>query len=322
MNISDKFRFPSFYNFSSFIKTYSRLKGTNLSIKQKLILASKTIYYINTIDSLSKIDFSFVKIYLAFCGTLDLENLLTQHLNNLNIKTYSLQHGLYFIYQKDIPIDCVNYENFESNFLLCWGNYTVEEYNKYGIPQRQLLVAGYPKETSREPIKNNNNYKRCLVLLTRTVYEYANKNLIELLTEYSKKTNIQFSFKLHPSLDNMYYEELTKSQHNFNILDNSKTLLSYLDNRDFDFAITINTTSYYEAIIKGIPSLQYNDGSYDDMYGCDKSFSTIEELDSILQDIKGKSAFIYQNQIDEMLKYTMGLGTDKYYQIIANEINS
>ena len=78
---------------------------------------------------------------------LDLENLLTQFFKLRNIPTYSLQEGVYFIFKKNPPLDSVQYENFETDNLLCWGQFSIDEDVSYGISPRKLRLAGYPKKS-------------------------------------------------------------------------------------------------------------------------------------------------------------------------------
>ena len=79
------------------------------------------------------------------------------------IETYSLQHGVYFIYKKSKPIDMLLYKNFIAHKHLCWGDYTKKEFSSYGIKESQLLIAGYPRPTNEINI-NISEGNKCIVI--------------------------------------------------------------------------------------------------------------------------------------------------------------
>lgn len=294
----------------------ARLNNTDFSLIQKLLLAARFVHYINIVEDMQNVNFGNVSRYLAFSGIHPLENLFTQYLSNKNIKTYSLQHGISFLLKKDISIDALCYENFQSDVLLCWGQYTVDEYSRFGISKTKLTIAGYPKSIDCASIRKCNKYENCLVLLTRATYESSNKKLLDICQELASKNNIIFSLKLHPSLDIIRYKEYIANATQMVILDENKTLMSYLDNAKFDFAIAVNTSSYYEAQIRGIPCLRYNDGSFDQMYGMNDEFDSAEQFLNILNKLKEKSSESLEIEMKSLLEYAVGLGQDNYKELL------
>jgi hypothetical protein len=292
---------------------FSFLKDSEFNFIEKLIIAAKFTFYANILTELQKHNFNSVKKYLAFCGVLNVENLLTQYLQQNGIKTYSLQHGIAYIAHKNITIDSVNYENFQSDISLCWGQYTVDEYSEYGISSDRLIIAGYPKASKVIEISHNNKFKSCLILLTRNQFDDSNKRLLSILT----KSNLMFGLKLHPSLNFKYYKQYAGTN-NMTIIDQNRTLLSCLDQNEFDFAIAVNTSSYYESLIGGIPCLRFHDNSFELMYGCDDVFTNLEEFEKVLNNIKN-TIFDYQKKINSVLNYTMGIGVDNYRKILLGD---
>jgi hypothetical protein len=305
-----KIRIQSKIIFKFTKQIFLKLRTSKFTIIEKLIIAAKFIYYANIFAELQKHNFNGVQKYLAFCAVLNVESLLTQYLQQKGIKTFSLQHGISPISRKNNTVDSLNYENFHSDMLLCWGQYTVDEYSKYGISPDKLIVAGYTKFTQLIEMKQNNKFKTCLVLLARRQFDYSNKKLLSILS----KSDFNFSLKLHPSLEFEYYKRFAETN-NMLIIEQNKTLLSCLDQNRFDFAIAVNTSSYYETLIYGMPCLRFYDGSFDLMYGYKNDvFTNIEEFENSIHNIEKSTTITtnYQEEINCILKYTMGIGIDNY----------
>lgn len=291
------------------------LSGTFLSFKQKLELAILTVHYCNILEEIKKINLDKVEKYLCQCSVLDLENLFTQYMKLRGIPTYSLQEGMYFIFRKNPPIDSVQYENFETDNLLCWGQYSIDEDYSYGIPIENLKLAGYPKKVVLYPLKTDNKYHKCMVLLARDSYRKTNNLLLNILASLSSEYD--FCLKLHPSCDYNFYS-IFASSNNMSIISKEKTINECLNIDEYDFCIAVNTTAYYESLMRGLPCLRFFDNSFDLMAGCDYDvFTTKEELDNNLNIIKNKLLADYQNDIDTTLKYAMGVGIDNYRKILC-----
>jgi hypothetical protein len=293
---------------------FLKLQKSNFSFIDKLIITARFTYYAGIFEEFQRHDFNTVKKYLAFCGILDVENLLTQFLQQKGIKTFSLQHGITFIYSKDIPIDSINYENFQSDILLCWGQYNIDEYSKYGIPSDKLIVAGYPKTVKKIALDTTNKFKSCLVLLARNQYDESNRKLLSILL---KQYDFEFYLKLHPSLNYEDYTEFAE-KNNIKIINRSVKLLSCFTKNKYDFTIAINTSSYYEALMHGKPCLRFYDESFELMYGCDDIFSDNKGFEKALNKIKNNITN-YQEKINSVLDYTMGIGTDNYKTILNDD---
>lgn len=291
------------------------LVGSSLSLCQKLQLVVLCLHYCNVIDELKHINLRGVKKYLCQCSVLDLENLLTQYMKLKGIPTYSFQEGVYYIFKTNIPLDAVQYENFETDHLLCWGQYSADEDASYGISKNRLYVAGYPKKVTLHPLKENNSMKRCMVLLARDALRNANMSLLNVLSLAASK--YEFCLKLHPSSDYDWYNNYV-NRHGLAIVSKDKTINECLNTEDYDFAIAVNTTAYYEAWMRGLPCLRFWDESFDLTAGLDDVFSSIEDFEVRLVKFRDLEKSTLQKQVDEMLRYVMGVGIDNYKKILCN----
>ena len=302
------------YKVAKFI--FSNLHDTSLSLWDKCKLIIECIHYCNIIEELKYMDFTGVQKYLCQCSVLDLENLLTQFFKLRNIPTYSLQEGVYFIFKKNPPLDSVQYENFETDNLLCWGQFSIDEDVSYGISPRKLRLAGYPKKVELHTMKKDNPYKKCMLLLARDSFRNTNMGLLNILLNHS--SDYEFCLKLHPSCDFSFYSSFA-SQHGMTIISKDRTINDCLNNNFFDFAIAVNTTAYYEALMRGLPCLRFCDDTFDLMAGYKDVFGTDEEFRVIMETVKNQPLQTYQEEVNRALEYAIGVNIDNYKNLLCGE---
>jgi len=296
-----------------FTQGFRMLKKTSLTFKEQCQLLIFTIHYCNLIEDLDEISFLNVKKYLCQCSVLDLENLLTQYFKLKHIPTYSLQEGVYFIFKKNLPLDSIQYENFETDNLMCWGKYSVDEFISYGISPSHLQIAGYPKQVELKLMKQDNSFKKCMILVARDSFRNTNMALLDILSKYS--TEYEFYLKLHPSCDYNFYSNYSRSN-NMVVVSKGVTINECLINSVYDFAIAVNTTAYYEALMRGLPCLRFDDGTFDLMVGGNDLFETDAEFVKKMNLIQKLSLSDYQKEVDKILEYVVGIGIDNYKTIV------
>ena len=96
------------------------------------------------------------------------------------------------------------------------------------------------------------------------------------------------------------------------IIPKDQTISECLDNNKFDLCIAVNTSAYYESLIKGVPCLRYKDDTFALMYGLEDSFENVSEYDKLYHQFQTESRDGYQKLVDNMLKYVLGVGINKY----------
>ncbi len=293
------------------------IRCADISFFEKLKVACEYVFLCNTILSLHKKDWSQTKKYLCMCHVISIDNLLTQFFRSKRIITYSLQEGIYFIFKKNPVMGSIAYELFETDHLLCWGQYTKDEYVSYGIEPSRINVAGYPKCNSLKSLKENNLYKSCMVMLAGPIFGDVNNHLLDILEML--KDELEITLKSHPA--NYQVMESYANSHGFNIIAKEKTMAECLNNVSFDFCIAVNTTAYYEAWMAGIPCIRYYDERFDLFYGFDDLFSDEKQLSSILDTYRRNPKT--KEEIIRMLEYSIGFGLDNYSSIInKDEVSS
>jgi len=289
------------------------LKNVELDFLSKVSLMTAMTYSFNVIDYLEKQKASCIRSYCSFCSNLNDEAILDYYFQKQKTPTYTLQHGLWFIFDTP-PIDAIAYENLIANKLLCWGQYTKDEFIKYGIDENRVVVAGYPKNISPLAVVNNNNRKvRILVLLARTLFDTNNLRLISLLAK--TKLDVEIELKLHPSLCTDKYAKLA-SEYGFTMAPVG-TIQELLKTGKYDCSISYNSTAYYDSYINNCISLRYKDNDADNAIDVlDDSFSTIEELQEKMHLVQqAQTSQQLWADIEKRLGYILGYGVDEYVYI-------
>lgn len=287
------------------------LKRSRLSFEQKLNWFSEYVFLCNTIVELRTIDFSKVTKYLSMCHVLGLENLLTQFFRQQGIITFSLEEGIYIIYKKNFIIGAIAYELFETDHLLCWGQFTKDQYIEFGIDKNRIDVAGYPKSQELKHQRQDNQYKKCLVMLAGPVFGDVNMNLLSLLD--TLKGEFDVVLKSHP----VNYSEMEKyaKSHSLSIVPKQQTIADCFINGEYDFCIAVNTTAYYESWMAGIPCVRYYDNRFDNFNGFNDFFSNRDELICLINEYRKKPK--NDREICSMLEYSIGFGIDNYDSILS-----
>lgn len=289
---------------------WSLRKCAELSRKKKLRLSLLACVYCNALRDLEKLPLKGVKKYLSMYHVDQLENMITQYMKLKNIPTYSLCEGVYLVDKKHLTIDSVQYTNFETDHLFVWGQFVIDQFVKEGIPADRMIVGGYPHVVQLKPMRKNNSLNSCFVMLARNDYMEADMRLLQIL---SKHTDMyRFYLKPHPHSDINAIEQYALS-HNMEMVPKTMTINECMTNATFDWAIAVNTTAYYEALMRGIPCLRYDDGSYVLFPGTEDDFHNANQLEQRIQEIASNlKSGKYQQEVDDMLKYVMGVGINNY----------
>lgn len=298
----------------TFIIVFCKLSSQEVSFLDKIHFAVEISYLIHTIKELDKMDFSSVHRYLCMSHVFSMENLLAQYLKKQGITTFSLEEGIFFIYRNTIPLVCISYELFVADHLLCWGSYTKDEFTAYGIDPKRISVAGYPKQSSLLPMKQDNKYRKCLVMLAGPIFGDVNVKLLELLDNI--RDDYDITLKSHPANFNIMRSYAI--EHNILIEPKSKTISSCFLSGEYDFCIAVNTTAYYESWMSGLPCIRYYDDRFDSFYGFDDHFSNIDEFSALVDEYRNNPKST--DEVKEMLEYSIGFGVDNYDDIINSKL--
>ncbi len=292
-------------------------KRLALCWKANIYLISKTVFYMNSIHIFTAKDFVFpqhLKTYIAFNSSFGIEAFLTQFFRLHALATYSLQHGIYYFFPPPVPREVVNYENMQADYLLCWGQYTIDEMLKFGITKQRLLLGGHPFYNG--PIEEvRRSFQSCLFLLARIKYDRTNKKILEVLKEFRDKYNIRITIRLHPSLDYNRYAQIAAGFH-FEVDTINATVYDCLKSKAYDFTIAYNTSAYYESLAFGLMAFSYRDDSMEKYMTLGDYFRNADELIRIIEKYKGMDAGELDERINNFLNYTLGTNENNYFKLL------
>ena len=288
-----------------------------LNFKEKVYLTCRTSYYLNLIDN---IDYHFkalnqlkLKKYVAFNSSFWEETIITQYLNSKGVETYSLSHGLTYVdYLNEKPMDATAGGNITAKNIFVWGSTSVNDLIKnHQFNPNRIIIGGNIKYPDKN-IQLKNTFKNCIVLLGRSVFDEGNFQIINILNEVCKNnTHIRFSIKLHPSLNyELYEKQIMNTQ--LQLLKNTKTVKDYFESEEFDFAISYNTTAYYEALYHNLICFRYSIGQVENYIGLDDKFEKATDLLDKIDNFKKSDIIKYSTEVKLLLTKTIGMGINNY----------
>lgn len=313
-------------NIYSSLNQVVKIPGLNFS--ERIQLWAAINYRLNLIDYIDSLDMKHCRGYLAFCSVVGDEAVLVEYFKARKVPTFSLQHGTYvFNTGKNKTADCLNFENFHADYLLCWGEATKQEFLQYGSNERSLLVSGYPRYLKKINSMGRDSISDCicvLILCARQEFDRKNIKIFEIVKEFVTNASFPVIVKVrtHPSLDQVKYRELAK-QMLFEVSE-GESLSQLFANPVISFVVTYNSTVYYEAYLNGVFALRYSDED-DELhdYVMDDAFSDVDELNSRVRDIRSLSGDPrVLVDIEKRLEYLVGYGINSYKANLLGNVSN
>ncbi len=308
-------------NIKDIIKFFSKLKFIK-SIKYRLFIALRIFNYEYISNKIyTELKNKNYKNIVTFCDALPIENIVIQ--KSVNSCNVTLQHGQYIYQTKNKNINVLPYENFSSDYMLVWGESTVDELAKYDIDKSRLIVTGCPKFINNEEniIKEKIDNNVFGILLNNEQQNQSNFRMIELANEICKITGKKYILKMHPSNKLEDYINIIDKSCLLEVLDKNKTIFEYA--KMVEFSIVHTSSVYVELNCINSPAFRYKDENYLSMYECDKDeFSSIDEFLE-KYNIMMNDYHSWKLYMAEISKYFVNgiKGTKQRYKDIMNKIN-
>lgn len=291
----------------------------NTSFRKKLYLAFKLLDYVTAYRTLksagSYVPCDFNYKYIPFNSSTGLENIITQYLNSRGCRTFHLCHGLHFSPNyKFWSIDSFNKELITAQTVLSWGQGFEDNDKKFYNHNYRHEIVGNPKYPEKD-INIAFNTDKCIVFLARGQYDENNYRLLSVLNAYSKYSETVFYVKPHPT-DNKSELRRKCAEYNFILVDGDMAIRELLSSNSFGFAISYETTAYFEVMYYNLVCLRY---SYEEneAYGeFDNRF--INEKELLIQVSKYASMDIgkLNDEIARCLRYELGMGINRYAEVL------
>lgn len=204
-------------------------------------------YVIKTINTLVEVKTSTKVDMISFMPLHGVENIIAQYVKHHGGSVSMYQHALYKNDDSLNELDKIifNVDNYKYvDKLLLWGEATFKELVKY-LPESKLFIAGNP---FLEPkLKREVQTGNVLILLTSDEYSVYNNRLIEYITNLPVAYNL-FA-KIHPNSN--------LSDKRVKILPKNISLTNAIIETKCEFAISVNSSSYYDMYRLGVRCFKY-----------------------------------------------------------------
>lgn len=226
-----------------------------------------------------KINFVKKQTLITFCDAIGIENLIVQIAKRRGLRTVTLQHGQYrrlpdHLFSQDIEA----LKNFQSDYMLSWGEATKIEFSKYGIDENRLVSVGHlAKSSDPEPSACGSEIKDLVISECKTFglilngknTNASNDNLLMVAREISEKYKLNYYVQPHPLDITRSYCKLTGSLGKIKMIENS----------DVDFLIMGMTGYFINCIRNHKPFLFYDNRNLPEVFKhAGLHFSNIAEL--------------------------------------------
>lgn len=307
-----------FYKFLKHLRKEEEIR--NVFFLQQFYLAAKFTFYARLID---KLEYTFNKMdldgkrYIPLNSSAYTESALTMYFNNKKVNTFHIFHGFFGNYKQKIANDVVNGDNITAHNILAMSEKQKEDLVRdFLLDKNRISITGHPKYKGL-PAKPKLSFKKCLVLNGISTYDESFLSLLPILEEISEETGIEFSIKPHPLSKISKQYDFSKSK--INIIDKTIGIKDLLSSAKFDFAITHNTSSYYECLYHGLIAFRWDIETNMQFTGLDDKFASKKELLAKIEAFKiySDNADVLYNNIKKILEYNIGIGINNYSKEIT-----
>ena len=231
-----------------------------------------------------------IKKVVTLCDVHPLDSLIIQYFNIYNVKTMTLQHGVY-----SSSINSWVFKGSHSKYLLGYGQFTKIEAVKLGIDIKKIINIGSLAMIGKDNIEMPQKFfcKRMGLILDgedgNGLHE-LNRKMIEFAQRYCFKRNMKLYIKFHPASDIKNYKKYIVSNTNVEIYSNDISIFEFM--KLIDFAIVRNTTCLIDLLQNWVPTFILNEKKqsvnvYENVSFF--KFSEENELDNYINNINFKN---------------------------------
>lgn len=148
---------------------------------------------------------------VTFCDAAPHDNLIAQLAGLSGALTVTLQHGQYRLLDaRNMSSDAEAYANFVSDRILCWGEATCREFERFGISRDRMVVTGWIRNWDQ--ISQSDTLNGTFgVMLNGGSGAGSNINLLRAANQLSKNLGLRFVVRLHPQDSAAQYRTIVNS---------------------------------------------------------------------------------------------------------------
>jgi len=244
------------------------------------------------------------------------DSYFTQKMNHEGIKTITLQHGTFGSQADPWP-----YKGTASKFFLCFGEFTMNEAKFAGGIKGTMIPAGLPAYIGAGSRKREFNGPVSLmgIILDGGNCHEDNREMIQLMQNFCKKTNRKLLLKYHPAVQADKYNDIIDHDVVEGVYGKDISIADF--GKMIDVGIVRDSTCLFDFLQQWIPTFVFrSEGQKGRQYVnlnrfC---FETEEELESYLSIIGTEE---YVTRLTEVREY-FGIGdnTEERYKKAFREL--
>ncbi|MGE8328339.1 hypothetical protein [Pseudomonas urmiensis] len=267
--------------FKCFSKALKLTKGLDYKWYEVIYIFSSFYYVLKGVHRLEQYCSVIPKNAIFFNSSSFPESLLCEYMRSRGAKTFSLQHGMY-LKPNIINYDIVNISNVMADVMLCWGEFSKQEIEKFYLEnnlEKKFVckVAGYPRISSYAS-QAMDCERAIFVVLPRILYKAEILKLFDILNKSELTSKIVV--KPHPSVVNDIDVLDACQAIGAEIL--SGSLTEWLGVDRYAAVIGFNTTSLFECIESSEKVLLFRSGNDEFISDLFESFSCENSLNELV----------------------------------------
>lgn len=289
--------------------------------KESIYLTGRIVELARLYNKLKKFKVHSTVSLMFFDGG-SYENLITQYLKCIGIKTVTMQHGQPVFH--GLNTDRINQTmilNFTSDYIIVTSEYSKKQFMYGGVKEEAIAVLGSWRKI--EDYKESSN-KLFTVFLDCPTFEGAiecNKRIIKLSEILSYQLEMNYVIKLHPQDSPDHYADVQLKKGIF--LEKGRLIHDALI--ETEFAILHMSGVYLDIMSKGVKSFCLITGMYFPLVMNDlDKFSSLDELEAKIQIWRQKDFNSKRDYIKELTNYYLSPVDSKkrHKTFICNLINN
>lgn len=185
-------------------------------------------------------------LFVSLCDGHPIDYYITSRMNECNVPTATLQHGLFSHFEPWI------FHNSHSKYFLAYNQMTIDEAQKSGKKDiNHILIVGPPSLIGKNRNYNftKTNFHKIGVALLGKGYEKQNEEIINIIRLLCEKSNYLFTVRDHadvhtplPQMSNM-------------VRDRSENIETFIENSDF--IVTGSSTVFFDTFVHNKIAVRY-----------------------------------------------------------------
>ena len=261
--------FPSWIN---------RLCSLQLTYFEKITILTN-LYHLHLLDrKLNAVKLSDFRLLVTYYDSLVYDSFVTNKLRRLGLKTATLEHGQFTAWRENVVENSgIELRCFNSDYLLCWNNFTVEEAIKEGISRDKLIIVGILGNVGQNIVDCQRPSNKVFgVVIGHPMFDEENKKLIAAANILSEGINYNFCLKLHPLVKEDYFKDLVNDNCT-GIVPRETSMSEYASL--VEFSLCGSSSVFVELVFRNHETIRYSCKDIKDKFrdiDIDKQFSKPE----------------------------------------------